>query len=244
MPDNHYENPKLTSVYDLDSGWSADRDFYLSLAGSAPLSILDIGCGTGLLCNQYAASNHEVTGVDPSGAMLDVGRQKPYGKKIDWVQSFAQDLNLKKTFDLIIMTGHAFQVLIQDDDILATFRSMRKHLKPDGIIVFESRNPVIDWTINWNYDMEFNLPDGGIVKESRRFISMEENKMSFDLRYQFQDELLTSESLLRFWTRQEIEDHAAATGLSVEKILGNWDGAAFDKNTSEEMIFFLRKRNT
>ena len=243
MPDNHYENPRLTLIYDLDSGWSAEREFYLSLAGSSSIKVLDIGCGTGLLCNAYAANNHQVTGVDPSSAMLDLGRQKPHGKKVEWIQSFAQDLNLSASFDLIIMTGHAFQVLIDDDDVLATFATMRKHLKPNGLIVFESRNPAIDWSNNWNYDMKLTLPTGGTVEESRRFISMDENKMSFDLRYQFQDELLTSASLLRFWTKREIEIYAASAGLSVNRIMGGWDGAAFDENTSEEMIFFLHKES-
>ncbi len=123
MTDNHYENSKLAAVYDLDSGWSVDREFYLALASSPQMSILDVGCGTGLLCNEYAARNHKVTGVDPSLAMLDVARGKQHGKKVEWVQAFAQEFELNKSFDLIIMTGHAFQVLHNNDDISATFKT-------------------------------------------------------------------------------------------------------------------------
>ncbi len=148
MTDNHYVNPKLVEIYDLDSGWSNDRDFYLSLAGPQRQTILDLGCGTGLLCNAYAATNHDVTGVDPSPAMLDVGRRKPHGNEIEWVQSFAQTYRSDKLFDLIIMTGHAFQVLLEDVDVLKTFSTMRKHLKQGGLVAFESRNPLIDWENN------------------------------------------------------------------------------------------------
>lgn len=35
MSDLHYEDPLLSVLYDLDSGWSVDRDFYLALAGPA-----------------------------------------------------------------------------------------------------------------------------------------------------------------------------------------------------------------
>ncbi len=157
MPDNHYGNTKLADIYDLDSPWSIDRDFYLSLAGTPNQRILDLGCGTGLLCNAYAAQNHHVTGVDPSPAMLEVAHRKPHGKEIEWVQSFAQNYESDRLFDLIIMTGHAFQVLLEDVEVLATFSTMRKHLKPSGIVVFESRNPVIDWTKEWNYDMVRNI---------------------------------------------------------------------------------------
>ena len=150
MPDLHYEEPSLAELYDLDSGWSVDRDFYLALAGAAPQRILDLGCGTGLLCDAYAALGHSVTGADPAKAMLDVARQKPNGEKIEWVLSSAQDFRSPKRFDLIIMTGHAFQVFLEASDVLATFATMRQHLAPGGLIVFESRNPAIDWPARWN----------------------------------------------------------------------------------------------
>jgi len=51
MPDEHYENPKLAAIYDRFCGWSRDRDFYLALAGDPPQHVLDLGCGTGLLCD-------------------------------------------------------------------------------------------------------------------------------------------------------------------------------------------------
>lgn len=241
--DRHYQDERLTAIYDFDSGWSPDRQFYLDLATSPGTEILDLGCGTGLLANEYAAKKNKVTGIDPSEAMLAVAREKFYGDEIEWVQSFAQDFDLGKTFDLIVMTGHAFQVLLTDDDVTATFKSMQKHLKPSGLIVFESRNPSIDWQKNWNYDIEIELPTGGTVKEARRFIAMEDNKMSFELRYQFKDELLTSKSVLRFWTLTEIHKHLAEAKLQVEKILGDWNGNLFANETSEEMIFFLRHQS-
>lgn len=240
MIDFHYQNPKLAAIYDLDSPWSVDRDFYLSLAGAKPQNILDLGCGTGLLCDAYAEKGHDVTGADPSATMLAVARRKPHGKRIEWVQSDAQNFRSQKRFDLIIMTGHAFQTLMEDADVIAAFSTMRNHLKPDGLIVFESRNPAIDWAAQWNYDMAFETPDG-TVRESRRFIAMRAGRMQFELRYQFPDEALVSQSALRFLSRQEIEAHLAASGLRPEKISGDWNDALFEEQTSHEMIFRARR---
>ena len=184
MADNHYENPKLAEIYDLDSPWSVDREFYLLLAGPPPQRILDLGCGTGLLCNAYAAKGHHVTGVDPARAMLEIGRRKPFGNQIAWIQSFAQSFQSDDLFDLIIMTGHAFQTLLTDADVLAAFATMRKHLHPGGCVAFESRNPAIDWPSEWNYHMVLEL-SGGNVHESRQFLTMESDRMMFDLRYEF-----------------------------------------------------------
>ncbi len=239
MPDAHYVNPKLAELYDLDSPWSADRDFYLSLAGQSSQTILDLGCGTGLICNAYAEKGHKVTGADPSAAMLDVARRKPYGNEIEWIQSFAQAYRSDKLFNLIIMTGHAFQVLLEDVDILATFSTIRKHLKPGGLAVFESRNPKIDWAPEWNYDLDLKLPAGD-VHESRRFISLENDRMTFELHYQFPDENLVSTSELRFLTLEGIEERLTASGLGTDKVLGDWDGSSFNETTSPEMIFMVR----
>ena len=150
LPDEHYVNPELAELYDLDSPWSADRDFYLSQAGPPPQSILDLGCGTGLICNAYAELGHDVTGVDPAPAMLEIARRKPFGVKIDWVMATAQTFRSTKRFDLMIMTGHAFQVLLEDEDVHAAFETIRTHLKPGGKIVFESRNRAVDWAAEWS----------------------------------------------------------------------------------------------
>ncbi|HEX3466039.1 MAG TPA: class I SAM-dependent methyltransferase [Candidatus Elarobacter sp.] len=239
MPDAHYENPRIAELYDLGNPWSVDRDFYLSLAGAPRRRILDLGCGTGLLCDAFAALNHDVTGVDPSPAMIESARRKPHGKDVEWVQSFAQTYRSDKRFDLIIMTGHAFQVLLEDADVRATLATMRKHLEPDGLVAFESRNPAIDWAARWNYDKVLDSPNG-TVRESRRFIAMDGDRMRFELRYTFPDETLVSKSELRFVSRTEIENDVIASGLHLDNVLGNWNGEPFDENLSDEMIFIAR----
>jgi SAM-dependent methyltransferase len=239
MPDVHYENPKLAAIYELDSGWAEDNDFYLSLAGPPPRTILDLGCGTGLLCDAYAARGHEVTGADPSPAMLAVARGKPHAGKVDWVQSFAQDYQSTKRFDLITMTGHAFQVLLDDADILATFAAMRQHLKPAGVIAFESRNPAIDWANAWRYDIVLKAP-GATIVETRHVLARETDRMTFELRYRFPDEVLVSRSELRFLPSPSIERLLNASGLRVQKLLGDWDGSVFDPAASREMIFIVQ----
>ncbi len=238
-PDEHYINPKLAQIYDLDSPWSQDRDFYLNIAGEAPKRILDLGCGTGLLCDAYAAKGHRVTGVDPAEAMLNIARQKKNGNEITWVQSKAQDFKSEQLFDAIIMTGHAFQVLLEDKDVVSVFRTMKDHLRPEGLILFESRNPNIDWKSKWDYEMSLNTPYG-VVLESRRFIQIDGDKMTFSLDYKFSDETLTSQSTLRFWTKEQIEAHLSNAGLVVDTVYGDWDQLPFVAESSEEMIFKIR----
>jgi SAM-dependent methyltransferase len=236
MADLHYEHPELAALYDIDCGWSADRDFYLNLAGKPPQRILDLGCGTGLICDAYAALGHEVTGADPAPAMLEIALQKPHGADIDWVLSTAQDFRSNKHFDLIIMTGHAFQVLLEDEDIAATFEMVRAHLGPSGRFVFESRNPAIDWPSLWDMTHEV-VVDGQTVPYTRRTLHRNGNRLTFEQCYDFDGQSLTARSELLFLTREEIEARLSASGLGVESVFGDWDGTPFDPAKSHEMIF-------
>lgn len=107
MPDLHDERPRLAALYDLACGWSEDRDFYLWLAKGGAKSILDLGCGTGPICDAYAAGGH-ATGADPSARMLDIAGGKPNGCSIEWVECCSQDFRSEKRCELIVMTGHPF----------------------------------------------------------------------------------------------------------------------------------------
>jgi ubiquinone/menaquinone biosynthesis C-methylase UbiE len=59
---------------------SAQRDAWLEildrLAGPTPISVLDVGCGTGTLTLLFAELGHSVTGIDLAPAMLNRARQK------------------------------------------------------------------------------------------------------------------------------------------------------------------------
>lgn len=239
MPDRHYDDPELAALYDAFSGWSDDRDFYLALAGDKPIRVLDVGCGTGLLCNDYAASGHRVTGVDPSATMLDVARRKPHGEAIDWIEATAQGFTTDERFDLAIMTGHAFQVLKTDDAVSAAFANIHRHLAPGGRFAFESRNPDIDWPARWDY-VRAAHPDGEVVEEIRCFNAMDGDRLAFQLRYAFAAKTVTVESEIRFPAAPAIVRHLEAAGFRLEHLFGDWRSGPFDPGASLEMIFIAR----
>ncbi|PYE30256.1 methyltransferase family protein [Rhizobium sp. PP-F2F-G38] len=236
MPDVHYEHPDLAEIYDLDSGWSADRDFYLDLGSGGSKRILDLGCGTGLLCDAYASLGHDVTGVDPAKAMLDVAKTRPYGANVNWVEASAQSFRVDQVFDLIIMTGHAFQVFLEDADILAVFHTIKTHLAENGVMAFETRNPAINWGARWKG--ETSMTSGNQVIRQSRVILHEDTKLiSFETRYDFPEKTITSFSKLLFLTKPEVEDRLQESGLKVEAVYGAWDKKPFDEGISDEMIF-------
>ncbi len=113
-------------------------------------------------------------------------------------------------------------MLLTDKQISAGLTTMRMHLKPNGIAVFESRNPGIDWAIEWNSDRVLQL-ETGEVNVTSRLIEVENEFITFQLRYLFPDETLSSVSRLRFMSRADIQEHLIASGLQVDRVFGDWD---------------------
>lgn len=131
----------MAQFYDLLNGWGPDFDLCMDLADRiGARSVLDIGCGTGELAVSLAPGRR-VVGVDPAVAMLDIAKARPGGADVEWIQGTAQTITLDGTFDLIVMTSHAFQTLLTDADQTAAFRNVARLLSAQGMFLFDSRNP-------------------------------------------------------------------------------------------------------
>ncbi|WP_405950373.1 hypothetical protein OG588_32540 [Streptomyces prunicolor] len=64
------------------------------------------------------------------------------------------------------MTGHAFQVLVTDEELRLALRAVRAALAPEGRFVFETRNPAAHAWETWTPDRERHLTaqDGSVVR--------------------------------------------------------------------------------
>ena len=232
-----YHNPQIAAIYDLTNLRAQDTDFYLSLAGPRPCRVLDLGCGTGTLCCALAERGHRVTGVDPAAAMLAVARSKPNAEQVEWVESSAQTYKAHRRFDLIIMTGHAFQTLLTDADTLAVFETMRGHLKERGRVAFETRNPHLDWVGEWTARPPLvRMLPGGQLLETMEVTGEDGEFISFQTRYRFPHVALTTSSTLRFPSRERVEALIARSGLVVRNLFGDWDAGLFEAARSREII--------
>jgi SAM-dependent methyltransferase len=233
-----YQDPRIAAIYDLANPLDCDADFYLTLAGQQSCRVLDLGCGTGTLCCALAQRGHHVTGVDPAPAMLDAARTKPGSERIEWFESLAQTYRSPNRFDLALMTGHAFQVLLADADILAVLDTMRQHLSQHGRAAFDTRNPRIDWVSTWN-GRSRTLPDGQIV-ETLTITAADAEFISFETSFRFPGTTLVSRSILRFPSRQHVEHLISRSGFVVQNVFGDWNSGPFESASSREMIFDMK----
>jgi SAM-dependent methyltransferase len=232
-----YHNTQIAELYDLSNPRAQDTDFYLSLAGPRPCSVLDLGCGTGTLCCALAERGHRVTGVDPAAAMLAVARRKLHADQVQWVESSAQCYKSARRFDLIVMTGHAFQILLTDADALAVLKTMRGHLAERGRVAFETRNPRLDWAAEWgSRPPVVRMLPGGQLIETLHITGKDEELISFQTSYRLPPGTLTTSSRLRFPSREHLDALIARSGLVVREVFGDWDANSFEAARSREII--------
>ena len=131
--------------YDMEEGErSAPRiAFYCDLAKTIGGPALEIACVSGLVTLPVAAQGLDVTGVDLSRPMLEHARKKAEAQDLNirWVEADARSFDLGTHYQFIFMTGNAFQAFLRREDQEALFASVRHHLLPNGVFVFETRNP-------------------------------------------------------------------------------------------------------
>src|SRR5439155_7313855 len=106
--DDPYRDADLVGLYDVDNPGGEDHIYFRALADEIDArSIVDLGCGTGLLTRSLVRPGRTVIGVDPSRTMLDYARAQPGSELVTWIHGDASALAPTGTVDLALRTGNA-----------------------------------------------------------------------------------------------------------------------------------------
>ena len=237
QPSESYADPRLAALYDALNPADAATAFYLSLPGAPPARILDVGCGTGLLACEFASRGYDVTGADPAAAMLAVARARPGGDRVRWIQADAAGLDTGTSYDLIIMTGHVFQLLLADQDVRAALRALARHLAPGGRLAFETRNPAVREWQDWNpRDTRQRVEAAGITADVHYDIRAVAGELvTYETWYQFTGarEPVVAPDTLRFTGQAQVAAFLAEAGLTPVTWYGDWDGSPYGPASPE-----------
>ena len=97
-----------------------------------PRSVLDAGCGTGRVAVELARHGIEVVGVDVDASMLATARRLDPG--IEWVEASLTDLDLGRTFDLVVMAGNV-PLFTPPGTHEALVAGVARHVAPGGRLI-------------------------------------------------------------------------------------------------------------
>jgi len=224
--DLSFSDTRLAALYDrLHPLSEPERGFYLPIIMQAG-SVLDVGCGTGALLHAARRAGHvgRLCGLDPAAAMLARARARP---DIEWLCGDLAATRYADEFDLVVMTGHAFQTLVEDHEVRAALAAVRGALRAHGRFVFETRNPSARAWEGWTSRTPTEVLDatGTRVQVSRRV------ETPFDGRTVCFSETfvgdgwersLTSRSTLRFLDATALSGFLGEARLAIEAQFGDY----------------------
>lgn len=240
MTDALFGEPRLAAIYDAVEGEQrVDLDHYLAIADEfGARSLLDVGCGTGILARRAAGQGMEVIGVDPAAASLDVARGQPGAERVRWRHGDATGLP-ELQVELATMTANVAHVFLTDEDWAAALRGIYAALRPGGHLVFEVRDPARRAWERWtraNTYQSLDVPGTGRVETWWDLTRVNGPLVSYRRTYVFADgATVTSDSTRRFWTRAEIEGSLATAGYALDEVRDAPDRPGW------EWVFIARK---
>jgi SAM-dependent methyltransferase len=237
-----YRDAELVELYDLDNPAGEDHAYYRSLADEVDArSIVDLGCGTGLLTRSLAGTGRMVTGVDPSRTMLDYARRQPGRVLVTWVHGDASALAPSGTVDLAVCTGNAVMHL-GPRELPSALASLAGALRSGGTLSFESRNPAYREWERWTPEATYGERDtpAGYLREWLDVTEVREGRVVFDAHNVFPDgEDRVYTSVLFFRSPEEFQRELDRAGFTDITWSGDWYGGPV---TDESRILVLRAR--
>jgi len=239
--DAAYADPRLASLYDELNPWGRSDSYYLHLIKEAR-SVLDLGCGTGLLLRRAASEGYGevLVGVDAADAMLAEARCS--GAAVSWRHGDARTVEIGRRFDLILMTGHAFQVFLTDADVVALLSNVQRHLGTGGRFAFETRNPAAraweSWTPNQSRRL-IETRNGAKVEVAHGSPrAVEPDVIEFSTTYRFENppSSLASRGALRFIDPDQLRALLTRSGFRIDGWFGDWDRTPVSASSPEVIV--------
>jgi SAM-dependent methyltransferase len=240
QPSGEFSDPRLVAIYDAVNAYQpgTQPDFYAGLAERLRArSILDVGCGTGLITCKLAARGHRMVGIDPSPAMLEQARRAC--SNVDWRVGRVESIG-RLGVDLAIMTGHVAQFFISDDSWMRALGGFHRAIRYGGTLAFETRDPHAREWEQWTRDAARVVVDVDVGRvecwsESQEMVN---GVLSYSNHYRFLDtgEEVAVPSQLRFRSEGEIRDSLGSSGFEISAIFGDWDRRPTSPDTREYIV--------
>ena len=203
---------------------------------------LDVACGTGNVTIRLAEKFKDVYAVDLSEDMLREAFEKLKSQKIK-SKVICQDMTelcLNRKFDLITSVLDSTNYIIEEEGIKKYFKSVKEHLKDDGIFIFD---------INSYYKLSEILGNNIYTYSEEEVFYTWENTFEDDLLSMFltffvkKDDLyerFEEEHLERAYTEEEIERYLNEADL---EIVAKYDGyTSNDVQANCERIVYVVKK--
>ena len=136
---------EFAAVYDLlmdnvpYKEWTERIITELKQAGISDGLVLELGCGTGTVCELMAEAGYDMTGADNSPQMLEAANRKKIasGHDILYLLQDMREFELYGTMRAVICICDSLNYLLTEEDVLKCFKLVNNYLDPGGLFIFD-----------------------------------------------------------------------------------------------------------
>lgn len=208
--------------------------------------LLDLGCGTGSMTELLAKQGYDMIGVDLSDSMLDIAMEKraQSGHNILYLQQDMREFELYGTVRAVICLCDSLNYLLEEDDLLTTFKLVNNYLDPNGLFIFDFNTVYKYETVIGDSTIAENREDCSFIWEN--YYDPEEEINEYDLTIFVQEEgdtfhRFTETHLQRGYTVGQMRTLVEQAGLKILEIMDSDTGEAVTE-TSERVYIVAKEQ--
>jgi len=250
MKINDYD--PVASLYDIYVPATFDIDFFVNEATKSKGEVLELMSGTGRVSIPLLEAGVKLTCVDLSARSNALLREKlaRKGLQADVYQMDVCELDLPKTFDMVIIPFHSFAHITSPQDQRRALERIHTHLSPGGMFICTLGNPMMrKQAVNGRLRLvrTYSLADrSALLLWTLENFSAEDPQVVEAL--QFYEEydasgVMRSKKLMelhfRLSGRDEFEELVKTAGFQIKALYGDYTCAEFNEENSPFMIWVL-----
>lgn len=244
---------QVADIYDDYVNVNFDIPFFLKETENYNEKILELMCGTGRVSIPLLEAGRKLTCIDYSQGMLNAFTRKIEGKNypVRLLHCDVTQLDLKEEFGLILLPFHSLSEILTADLQQRTLKTISEHLAENGTFICTLQNPetrlkLADSTVRFLGEFTSNAgnsislfcmnhfdPETGLVSGFQEYIitdpsGKEPERRKLDIAF-------------RPIPDKEFREMAKDSALKIVRMYGGYDYSPFDIETSNFMIYILRK---
>lgn len=140
---------EFANVYDIFMEDTPYEEWYQFIQdciireGKTVQTVCELGCGTGQMTMLFAKQGKQVIGIDYSPEMLMVAQNNAYEEEVSilYLMQDMSDFELNQEMDLICSCCDSINYLLEEEQVLSTFKKVEEHLTADGLFIFDMNTP-------------------------------------------------------------------------------------------------------
>ncbi len=240
--------------YDLlyaDKDYAAEVRYVTGLIRSRDaqaVSLLELGCGTGIHAALLAGEGYRVHGVDRSEVMLAEARRRSRDDNPAFSCGDAREIRFPATYDVVLALFHVISYQTGNDDIRQFFATASEHLRPGGHFIFDcwygpavlNDRPAVRVKRCAGDRLELIRIAEPVIRPNDNLVEVHYQMLAHDTRDDTHDEIREVHSM-RYLFCPEIDLLASLNGLEVVETGEFMTGRALGSDTWNA-CFVARKR--